>query len=439
MIVGIIGLGAMGKLYATRLAESGVEVIATDVPEKLDEVRAELEPLGIKILRDGHLVSRQADYTIYSVEASNIDRVVSEYGPSTKLGAIVGGQTSCKAPEIAAFEKHLPKDVEIVTVHSMHGPGVDPKGQPLAIIQHRASDDSRLKVEKALSCLGGSVIHISAIEHDTITADVQAVTHMAFLSMGTAWKSNQQYPWANPRLNGGLENAKINIAMRIYSNTWHVYAGLAITNPMAHIQSLQYANSVTDLLKLMVAGRGEELRERLYAARDYVFHKVIEDPRHSLLLPDELLGQFSLSKDTVNGKRQPNSHLSILGIVDCWHRSKIIPYDHMICSTPLFRILLGVTEFLFMTPGLLDMCIRDSLSTVEYRGDDVEFVVAARTWSLAVRNGDFEAYRSLFEDTRDYFAPMLPEAMKIGNEMIKAINLHTEERRRELSNDIHAP
>jgi len=50
---------------------------------------------------------------------------------ATKIGAIVGGQTSCKAPEIAAFEKYLPDDVEILTCHSLHGPNVDPRGQPL--------------------------------------------------------------------------------------------------------------------------------------------------------------------------------------------------------------------------------------------------------------------------------------------------------------------
>ena len=89
-----------------------------------------------------------------------IDRVVAEYGPcmfpwpgggetpprrplptislsdlcvckATKLGAIVGGQTSCKAPELAAFDKHLPPDVEVVSCHSLHGPNVNPNGQPL--------------------------------------------------------------------------------------------------------------------------------------------------------------------------------------------------------------------------------------------------------------------------------------------------------------------
>ncbi len=55
---------------------------------------------------------------------------------ATKQGAIVGGQTSCKAPEIAAFEKHLPQDVDIVSCHSLHGPNVDPKGQPLVSRSH---------------------------------------------------------------------------------------------------------------------------------------------------------------------------------------------------------------------------------------------------------------------------------------------------------------
>lgn len=50
---------------------------------------------------------------------------------ATKQGAIVGGQTSCKAPEIAAFEKYLPEDVDIVCCHSLHGPNIDSRGQPL--------------------------------------------------------------------------------------------------------------------------------------------------------------------------------------------------------------------------------------------------------------------------------------------------------------------
>lgn len=287
---------------------------------------------------------------MYSVEAKNIDAIVARYGPSTKMGAIVGGQTSTKAPEIAAFEKHLPADVEIVSCHSLHGPGVNPKGQPLVIINHRASQKSVDLVERILSCFESTFVPLSAEKHDRITADTQAVTHLAFLSMGTAWCANDQFPWEVPRYIGGIENVKINLMMRIYSNKWHVYAGLAILNPAAKAQIRQYAESVTDLYKMMLSGQTEQFSERIYAARDAVFgadagtkkqkkksssggNDDEEEEEEELLLEDELLDKFSLGDKPQ--QRVKNNHLSLLAIVDCWWKLGIVPYDHMICSTPV--------------------------------------------------------------------------------------------------------
>ena len=31
-------------------------------------------------------------------------------------------------------------------------------------------------------------------EHDQITADTQAVTHLAFMTMGSTWKTEKTYP-----------------------------------------------------------------------------------------------------------------------------------------------------------------------------------------------------------------------------------------------------
>jgi len=47
------------------------------------------------------------------------------------MNSIVAGQTSVKAPEKEAFEKYLPEDVYIVSIHSLHGPTVTTEGQPL--------------------------------------------------------------------------------------------------------------------------------------------------------------------------------------------------------------------------------------------------------------------------------------------------------------------
>ncbi|TKA49576.1 hypothetical protein B0A54_00243 [Friedmanniomyces endolithicus] len=419
-VVGIIGMGDMGKMYAKRISNAGWRVHACDAcaPGKLNERMLKGRQSNISILDNGHLVSRSSDWIMYSVEAKNINAVVAAYGPSTKWGAIVGGQTSTKAPEIEAFEQHLPQDVQIVSCHSLHGPGVNPKGQPLVIINHRATQKSVDLVERILSCMESKFVPLSAEVHDRITADTQAVTHAAFLSMGAAWQANNQFPWEVPRYIGGIENVKINLMMRIYSNKWHVYAGLAMFNPAAKAQIRQYATSVTELFKLMQGHHRKEFTQRVHAARATVFGEPRHDD-HELLLQDELLDKFSLGEKPAS--RVKNNHLSLLAIVDCWWHLKINPYDHMICSTPLFRLWLGITEYVFRNPDLLNECIDTAIEDDTFRGDDLEFTIAARDWSERVSLGNMEGYRQRFEMIQKYFEPRFGEASKVGNEMIRTI------------------
>ncbi|KAJ4305413.1 prephenate dehydrogenase (NADP(+)) [Kalmusia sp. IMI 367209] len=404
--IGIIGMGDMGKMYAWRLSAAGWKAVLSLYQPK------------VEIMRTGHLVSRVSDYIIYSVEAKNIDAVVKLFGPSTKLGAIVGGQTSCKAPEIAAFEKHLPPDVHIVSCHSLHGPRVDPKGQPLVLIKHRASDEAFKFVEEALSCLQSKHVYLTREQHDRITADTQAVTHAAFLSMGAAWNANNQFPWETARYIGGIENVKINITLRIYAAKWHVYAGLAILNPDAQKQIKQYAESVTELFKLMLGGHREELRNRIMAAREAVFHTSTPN-KQEVLLREDVLNQFTLGE--LPEKRLKNNHLSLLAMVDCWWKLGIVPYDHMICSTPLFRMWLGISEYLFRNDQLLEEAIDTAIDDNTFRHDDLEFTFAARDWSSRVTLGNFDGYREKFEAIQSYFEPRFPDATKLGNEMIQTI------------------
>lgn len=416
--VGIIGLGDMGAMYARRFAAAGWKVVACDRPEVYAATADKFAEEAFTVVENGHLVSRVADYVIYSVEAANIDAIVRMYGPLTKVGAVVGGQTLCKQPEIDAFVKYLPADTHIVTMHLLHGPAVDPRGQPLVIIRYRASDEAFAFAQELLSCFESKTVQLTASEHDRITADTQAVTHAAFLLMGVAWSLCNQYPWETLRWVGGIENAKINILLRIFSNKWHVYAGLAMTNPAAHEQVFQYAKLVTQLYTLMVEQRWDDLRARVERARENVFGHLGE--HHRLLLDDALLAKYLLGKLPPGG-RQPNLHLLLLGIVDLWLALGIVPYDHMICSTPLFRIFLGVSEYLFCTPELLEETLAVGVRDTTFRHDDLEFTIAARQWLTAVRLNNIELYRSQFETTQKFFAPMLPEATRVGNEMMKTI------------------
>ncbi|CCH61456.1 hypothetical protein TBLA_0E04010 [Henningerozyma blattae CBS 6284] len=434
--IGIIGLGDMGLMYARIFSQNGWKVVCCDKDIYFEELKTKYQDEDFEVLLNGHYVSRISDYIIYSVETEFIDEIVKLYGPSTKQFAIVGGQTSCKTPEIKAFEAHLPLDVDIISVHSLHGPNVNPTGQPLVIIDHRSSrKDSLSFIKSLMSCLNSKIVELSYEEHDKITADTQAMTHAAFLSMGSAWSKLKVYPWTmGPnKWNGGLENVKVNISMRIYSNKWHVYAGLAILNPSAHKQIVQYSTSATELFTLMLDKKNQELTDRLLKAKEFVFNSPSSISHSKLLLDDSILEKFSLS--TIHDDRaknmaeymgdedmiRPNSHLSLLAIVDSWYQLGINPYDHMICSTPLFRIFLGVSEYLFLKNDLFSATIDAAINDHSFRRDDLEFVLAAREWSTIVTFENFNLYKKQFELVQDFFKPMLPEANKIGNDMIKCI------------------
>ncbi|KAN0088958.1 hypothetical protein V8E55_006015 [Tylopilus felleus] len=432
--IGLIGMGAMGTMYAKHLSNAGWKKISVcDLPEKYESLKLTYKDVpGITVHTDGHAVSRISDFIMYSVEAEFIDRVVQKYGPSTKIGAIVAGQTSVKAPEKAAFEAHLPPDVHIVSLHSLHGPSVPPAGQPLVIIKHRAPDKCVKIVESIFKSFKSRYVYLTYEDHDLITANVQAVTHAAFLTMGTAWAAQRSYPWEHGQYIGGIETVKVNIMLRIYANKWHVYAGLAILNPSAKIQIDTYASSATELYKLMLTGELKNLRQRIFAAREKVFGvKETEDGGSTtIFLTEDVLDQFTIggvpkrSGTSPTGTTAPktNSHLALLAMVDCWARLSIQPFDHLaLAATPVFRMWIGVAEYLFRSVVRLDLALHSAIYDVTHRSDDLEFVIAARGWSRCVAFGDFELYKDRFTQTASFFESRFEEANKIGGAMIKAI------------------
>lgn len=417
MIIGIIGLGDMGRLYAKNFAKVGYEVIGCDLPERAEELRNELYAEGVTVLDDSIAVSRKADFIIYSVEAEKIGQVVAYSGHATKYGAIVAGQTSVKHPEIVAFEKYLPADVNIVTCHSLHGPGFSTEGQQLIVIRHRATDKAYRIALEIFTALGSNIAEMSDFHlHDKIVADTQAVTHMGFESMGTAWKNAGFYPWDSDSYNhGGIDNVKILTTLRIFSYKAHVYAGLAIFNPYARQQVRRYAQSESELFKLMIKEEESEFRERIYKARDFVFHQ----DRKLLLLDDSVMNTFRLSDRTYN--RKPNSHLSLLSMVDAWTNLQVNPYENLICETPPFKLRLGIAEYLFKNDDMLEEAINTALFDKSIRGDDLEFHSAVREWASIIGHGDLQGYKTQFEDTKSFFAHRLDESLQLSSEMISKL------------------
>jgi len=85
------------------------------------------------------------------------------------MGATVAGQTSVKAPEKEAFEKYLPGDVDIVSVHSLHGPTVTTEGQPLVSPPECPITDDRSSyiIVDPRRKFGWSKMYLGALNLDT--------------------------------------------------------------------------------------------------------------------------------------------------------------------------------------------------------------------------------------------------------------------------------
>lgn len=416
MCIGIIGLGDMGKLYALAFAAAGYQVCGTDIVYRLEELRHELSSQGVEILPDGHEVSRKSDFIIYCVEAEKIAEVVSQFARSTKYGAIVAGQTSVKHPEIEAFEKYLSADVHIVTAHSLHGPGFSTKGQTLIVIRHRATDEIYQQALEVYGALGSNIIEMdSCEEHDRIVADTQAVTHMGFESMGSAWKNAGFYPWDNPVYAGGIDNIKVLTTLRIFSYKSHIYAGLAILNPYAQKQVRAYAKTESELFALMISENEIVFRDRIYAAKNFVFDKADE----TLILNSEVMDAFSMADRS--HARKPNSHLSILSMVCAWYATGVNPYDNLICQTPPFRLRLGIAEYLFKNEELLEETIQAALYDKSIRKDDLQFHTAVHEWASIIGYGDMKGYKAHFEAAKTFFGDRLENARMLSTEMISKL------------------
>jgi len=178
--------------------------------------------------------------------------------------------------------------------------------------------------------------------------------------MGTAWQKSASYPWETTRYVSGIEVVKVNIALRIYSAKWHVYAGLALLNPSAQIQIKQYALSTSDLFKLMCENNEKALSDRIWEAREGVFGWKRDEEggnlddskgRTPILLSEDILDQFSLGSkpESSQARESPNSHLSLLAMVDCWHKLGIRPFEHlMVAGTPVFMLWIG--KLLYVHP-----------------------------------------------------------------------------------------
>ena len=90
-------------------------------------------------------------------------------------------------------------------------------------------------------------------------------------------------------------------------------------------------------------------------------------------------------------------------MVNYWASLDIEPFAHLeLAATPIFRLWIGVAEYLFRSPARLDAALAAALHDVLPRSSDLEFTLA-RGWSQCISFKSFELYERRFRDTAAFF------------------------------------
>ena len=419
MNIGIIGAaGGMGKAYATRFASLGHTIFVSD--KKQDELQKAYSGVrNVAIMPTNQEVARNSDLLIYSITPlGSIEEVIRESIGSVKPGAIVGGFTSVKAKEVAALLRYAPVGVEVVAMHPMHGPTLDPKGQTFILIPARVEGETvTQKLEELLIPLGPKVVHLdSAAEHDKITADTQVLTHFTLFTMGDAWRRLSVIPSAHPTYQNPIDDLKALMTQRLLSQNLDVYSGIAVENPEARRQVQEYVASLHGLMQFSIRARDSEVAKShllgfARVPRDYLGRDKIREAEETL---EALFGT------KLNFEDHLNSQTSLIAKGITWTVLGIMPSENLAFKSPPYEILSLMTYAVFGRG--FETFIRNMIHNSETQEHDYVFSTSAAALAECITRGDEATYKAHLEEARSHFPQeQLVEARRVTDGLISKL------------------
>ncbi|GMM41799.1 prephenate dehydrogenase (NADP(+)) [Hanseniaspora uvarum] len=398
--IGIVGFGAMGKLYTQKLASESYTVNVCDTIENYEKnsiyVSTSTNREFIKLCKNAQEVIMNSDYIMFCTEAHIITDILENIKDKTVFrNKTIGGQASSKSKEVLSFlqfkKKNKLSDLNIICLHNMHGPNVPSKNQNLAIIPVSINSTTDLFfVDDFTDVFESRKHYMTFLQHDKTTANTQGLTHCVFINMGRAWFNMGKYPWLYDSNNTNpLEVVKVNLTFRIFGNNSHIYSNLAIMNPFSKNYIKLFGENVQKINERI---ESQEDGDLLFCEFKEMFSQVF----------DKDVNYFSLLgiDDTpVPYDNDENTHLSLLALLKTWHDCHIDPIKDMQLGTPLYKLLLQAVIKLFFNEPLLQVATK----SIKYSEDDKMYVSSVLQYADNIMNEDRLNFDKDFVQVVEFF------------------------------------
>ncbi len=259
MRIAIIGgTGSFGAWYAWWFKQKGFQVTVTG--RDAAKGKRVAGALGVQFTTDHGEAASGADVTIISTPISVVPEMIRSLAPKIPGGALLADFASVKKGACAAYRKLKKKDIEVASIHPMHGPREESvAGWPVVFIpikpgkRYAALKRLFLK-EKA------SVIECAWEEHDRVLSVVQGVTYFTALAGAAAVKKMGVGLSKTKQFGSPTYELLLELVSRVVCQNPELSAQILAENPLNKRARNTFLNEAKKMAEIIDKGAGEARR-----------------------------------------------------------------------------------------------------------------------------------------------------------------------------------
>ncbi len=239
--IGIIGgTGEMGSFLVPFFESLGYRVFVA----------------GRKTFLSHEECAKTCDAVIVNIPIDHSADVIRKIAPLMKKGQLLIDNTGIKTKAVKAMLESAPKGVEVLSIHTMFGPGVESlRGQNIISIPTERSGPMAQEFEDLLFKHGANITRSTPEQHDRFVTMTQGLEHIDSVAklatiLNIAGHPDRLEPFSTPNSRKSAE-----IWGRIHGQDPHLYATMLRENPFILETLKAYLDNLSSLVGSLEKGR----------------------------------------------------------------------------------------------------------------------------------------------------------------------------------------